>query len=234
MTTDSAEKKIALVINSNSELGLSVIRNACNDGFAVISLSSGNEPSLLDDLHFTNPEDRGLITYLNIKNDDLSNPTSIIENSPVLKNLKHIDLLISLNPTDDVFVKWDLDLLKKFYTLDLINKNSTVVITTSSDKTVFTTNKTLELYTENIQNVLSKHDIYVSNMVQLGAVKGDEEYIANSLTNEAFRTHFKVPKITSFCDLISLLVFYLMPGFLLKYTTEILKTLNTYTKEKND
>lgn len=228
--------KTAVIINTNSDLGLAVLRNVCANGYNnVISISIENDCKIIDEFYYTNPEFRDLISYVTINIDNLNNPNLIISNSTILKNLNLIDLLISLNPTDDTFVKWDLDLVKKIYIDNLLNKNSIVIISRASEKTVYTTNKTLELYTENIENVLTKKNIYVSNMIQLGSIKGDENYVADNIINEIYRPYFKTENLNSFTNILSFLVYYLMPGFLLKFSIELSNYFSNYLKkEKND
>lgn len=228
--------KTAVIINTNSDLGLAVLRNVCANGYNnVISISIENDNKIIDKFYYTNPEFRNLINYVYININNLNNPNLIISNSTILKNLHSIDLLISLNPTDDIFIKWDLDLLKKIYTDNLLNKNSIVIISRASEKTIYTTNKTLEIYTENIENVLTKNNIYVSNMIQLGSMKGDENYVADTLINEIYRPYFKTENLNSFNNILSFLVYYLMPGFLLKFSIDLSNYFNSYfKKEKKD
>lgn len=230
----------AVIVNTDSPLGLAVIRNVCRHGFRVVSLAvRGQEETTegssgVEQLKYTNPEFRGLISYAYVDEADLADPKKMIGKSDVLADLQTIDLLISLNGTEDTFVKWDLDLVKEWFAEGVITDRSAVIVGRSSDKTVYTTNKALEVYADHLEKMLSGKGVYVSNMIQLGAMAGDEEYVADSLTNEALRKDFRVAKINSVSTLISFLVFYLMPGFLLGFIVDARKWVYSLGKSKDD
>lgn len=227
--------RTAVVINTNSPLGLQVLRNLCLASYDnVISISVKGDDSFICDFKYTNPEFKDKIEYAIISPDDLSNPSAIISNSQVLSSLSTVDILISLNPTEDNFVKWDLNLVKQFALNGLINNDSAVIIGRSSYKTVYTINKTLDVSVENLLNVLSSNGIYTSNMVQLGSIEGDEKFVADTLTNESFRKYFRVDKISSVKDLFAFFIFYLMPTWLLGYTICAQRSLSNMLKPKQE
>lgn len=224
--------KTALIINSDSVVGLASIRRIARLGYHVYSLSIKDNSPLNYELPFMNPELEDQITYIQISNDILNNPVTIISN--YLSDLGSFDVVVSLNSTEDSFVGWDFDLIKKLTQQSLINEKSTVILARSSIKTIETENKTLEKISNSIESILTKNNIFCSNLVQVGAMEGDENYIADTIANEVYRYQFKTDKITSIFDIFSYLTFFYLPNFMLSLAVLVKNQLDSYRKIKSD
>ena len=222
-----------VIVNTDSPLGLATIRSACRLGLHVVSLSVRGHDKLLRRLPYTNPELDGLVRYVYADEADLHDPAAVVERSGLLDGLATVELLVTLNATEDVFEKWDLVLVEELFKRHVLTARSAVVLGRSSEKTIYTTNGALERYVERLAQKLGAGGVYVSNLVQLGAMAGDEEYVANSLTGELLRNDFRVAKIDSLAALLSYVVFYLLPGLMLGYAVDA-KRYIAAPKSKND
>jgi hypothetical protein len=230
--------KNALVINADSPLGIQVIRKTCLLGYhvtalAVDKLNDYHNPIKL--INYTNPELKYFVNVQFIDPSILSDQDKIISSLNLLNN--SYDLIISLNPTADVFEKWDLNLIFALYKKNLFNNsNTTIIIGRSSELTLTTDNKALENTVKKLGETLSKSNIDFIDFIKVGAIPGDEEFIADTYSNEILRKQFKVSKINSIFDIINYIIFYYIPGFLLSTILSIKNYIETRIpiKQKDD
>lgn len=232
-TQSNCSMSTVVIINTNSPLGLATIRSACRQGLDVVSLSVKGHAEHIGRLPYTNPELDGRVRYVYADEADLQDPAAVVERSGLLDGLATVKLLVTLNATEDVFEKWDLVLVEELFRRQVLTARSAVVVGRSSDKTIYTTNGALERYVERVAQKLSAGGVYVGNLVQLGAMAGDEDYVAESITGELLRNDFRVAKVDSVAALLSYLVFYLLPGLMLGYAVDAKRYLGG-SKSKSD
>lgn len=211
--------KTALIINANSPLGLQVVRKTCFFGYDVLALGVHDEDNYFDNslefAKYTNPELIGKFTYELLDPSILSNQEEIIKSCSISTKAP-FDLVISLNPTEKTFIKWDLNLVYALLKMKLLNTiDTTVIIGRSSSLTTYTDNKALDKNVANLGKSLAETNVDFVDLIQVGSVPGDEEYVADTYTNELLRKQFKVSNVGTFGDLLSYIIFYFAPGFLL-------------------
>lgn len=205
--------KAALIINTESEIGLSVIRKIANLGYHVYSLVLDDNSYSTENLQFQNPELKELLNIIKVDPSIIESPLKVYEQH--LEDLS-FDLVISLNPTEKTVVKWDLELIKYLTSINYIGLNTTVILARNSYEQLSTYNKSLENICESIDKTLNKNNILCINLIQLGCLEGDESFIAETISTEVSRLNFKTDKpLQSVEDYLSYLIFYYLPGFLL-------------------
>lgn len=234
--------KNALVINANTPLGLQVVRKVSFFGYDVLALGVHDDDddryfdNSLELAQYSNPELKGKFTLELVDPAILSNQEEILKTTSILSKTP-FNLIISLNPTEDNFIKWDLNLIYALLKMELINTaDTTVIVGRNSTLTTDTYNKALEKNVTNLGKALAETGIDFADLIQLGSVPGDEEYIADTYATELLRKQFKVLKVTSVGDLINYIIFYYFPSFLLSTVVylESFFITNDTAKEKKE
>lgn len=220
--------KNALVINPNSIIGLAVIRQLIRLGYTVTTAaprSSSYEPTLISD---TNPEFE-LLPKLAVFDDVvIDSPDEIIEQCH-LEEIAPIDVVIDLNPTEQSFIKWDLNLLYALLKRGFLSeKDGIVVVGRDSEQTTSTENLSLEKTLQKMAPEFTGAGISFNDYTQVGSISGDEAYVAGSYTMEVVRNGLKVEKVNSLETLLNYVLYYYVPGFLLGFVLHFKSLIGEY------
>lgn len=212
--------KSALVVNPGSLIGVSVVGKLVRLGYSVTAITPESSSYLAKTLPDTNPEFYSGNQYTEPKlivfeDSLLESPVDIIEKCR-LEELAPIDVVISLNQTEQSFVKWDLILVDALFKQNYIkNKDGVVIFGRDSDLTASTENVALEKAVWKMAPEFTKAGINFNNCTQIGALPGDESYVADSYVTEVMRNEYKVDKVNSPKTLLCYALYYYVPGFLL-------------------
>lgn len=234
----NATTKHALLINANSPLGLEVFQRICRLGYTVTALLvDATDANYFRHIEYTNPEFRGCYRLVELEPDSVADANRVISNSKI-EAASPLDLVVSLNGTEQTCQKWDIELVYQLFKKGLISPNdSSVIIGRNAPKSLDTTNTALEASVASLGKLLGEAGIGFHDFTQVSSLPGDEAYMADTYTNELLRTQFKVSKVASVLDLANWLIYYFAPAFLLHtcvYIKCILQAYLNLDKEKTD
>lgn len=214
MSSLSTFSSTALIINANSEVGVRLVKDITKKGYHVVALAI-NTAELLDALYYTNPEIRGSFTVRTIKD-----PSDSVVNDDFLAGLKlddykPLDVVISLNPTIDDCVQWDLQTILGLSENKGLAKDALVMVGRARVDPNNSLNAQLESLTSKLQKNLTSKNITFLDLISLSALPGDEEYLSSVYLNEIVRKEYKVETFDSIPSFLDYLIYFYIPGFLL-------------------
>lgn len=212
-------EKIAVVLNSNSVLGVTVLRKLCKKGFKVLSIAAKDDAYFALQFAYINPEFNHLVKTILVDKADLNDPKLII--SKYLSNFQFIDQIVSLNATHELFVKWDIDLIEELFVENYIDSKSTVIIGRDTQEKIYSTNKSLEIAVQNLGKLLTPGGVTFKNLIEVEPIVHREDYVAETLTKDVFGATFKYDKFLSFIGLLNSVTFHFMPAIFLNFALSI-------------
>lgn len=230
----------ALVINPGSEKGLILLRKLVHSGYSVTALTPDTPSAIdtLEHLQFTNPELNDIVNVVAFPQDVIDDPGKIIE-SANLTAFPVADFIFSFNPTENVFVKWDLNLIYALSKTNVVQKNKTlVVVGRDAENVPETENKSLQTTMTKMFKLFRDENITFVDLTEVGSLPGDEEYVVETYMHEVIRKSFKVDSCNSLENIYKYIVYHYVPGFLLNlviyFQTLFCNIVGLSGKEKSD
>ncbi|TID30752.1 hypothetical protein CANINC_000668 [Pichia inconspicua] len=244
------DSKIALLLNTNSLIGVQLIRKVAQLDYDIISVeiadTDTNDDKAYDylaELPFTNPELKDRFQKISVKpnSDETYDYFAILDKiEQILNDRKSLDLIIDINTTDPKSLQlWDLKLILALFQKKLISSSDSTVIIGNCNYNSNSESTALDALHNSVTKIsrdLSNSNIRCIDFTQINSLPGDESYIVETYTAEILRNAFKVQKLHSLVDFVKFIIYAYFPNFLISPIFFLLTLLNLdkFQKQKTD